>query len=242
MKLSIALLRFVVFVCLHINQFVKFLYLHNHATVKLSRSDRSLFLPPDATLEPISPRGQRTRSLILAAARDCFERLGIETATIIDIAEAADYSRPIIYKHFKDKADIVDHVCLEEMQALQTQLAKLLPRGLSFAEQLTELIVQGAILANRNLYLRRYLADRESWLRSQIAGQKVHEWVRESWDSFLRRGQADGTFARDLDVEEAVNWINMNQSQLLLRFRDEPIDPAQLRRFVRRFVLPPLLA
>ena len=58
-------------------------------------------------------REQKTVSRILAGARECFERLGIEKATIVDIAEAASYSRPVIYKHFNDKADIVDSVCLE---------------------------------------------------------------------------------------------------------------------------------
>ncbi len=199
-------------------------------------------MPSEPNPEEMSPRSRRTRQRILTAARACFERLGIEATTVMDIAAAASCSRPIVYKHFRDKADIVDAVCLEEIQKLQARLAALLPRGLGFAAQLTELIVQGAILAHENPYLRNHLADRSAWLRAQTAGQNVHEWVRESWASFLRRGQQAGAFARDLDAEEAVNWINMNQSQLLLRFRDEPIDPERLRRFVRRFVVPPLLA
>jgi len=195
-----------------------------------------------ASLDELTPRSRRSRERILAAARACFERLGIEAATIVDIAEAANYSRPIVYKHFSDKADIVDSVCLEEMQTLRAELRKRVKPDLSYDAQLTESILQAVILANDNPYIRRFMEDRESWLRSQTIGRKVRDWVRASWEAFIRRGQAAGAFARDLDLEETVTWIAMNQSQLLLRYQDEGFDEASMRRFIRRFVVTPLLA
>lgn len=194
---------------------------------------------PAATAQLPRPKAPQR---ILAGARDCFRRLGIDKATITDIAEAADYTRPVIYKHFADKADIVDAVCLEEMRALQSVLNDRVDRVLPFAEQLTEAILQGVLLAHDNVYIQRFMQDRDTWVRSQSEGGKVHIWVRDRWANFLKRGLAEGTLAADLDVEQTVTWISMVQSLLLLRFASEDMDEAAMRDFVRRFVVRPLLA
>ncbi|MDE2436878.1 MAG: TetR/AcrR family transcriptional regulator [Sphingomonadales bacterium] len=182
-----------------------------------------------------------TRQRILRGARDCFQRLGIDKATIVDIAEAAAYSRPIIYKHFSDKADIVDQVCLEEMQALQLELNKRIARDGSYADQLTDAIFQGVALARGNIYIQRFMDDREAWARSQSEAGIVHRWVRERWAAFLARGQQQGILAADIDIGECVTWISMVQSLLLLRYAAEPVDDREMRRFVERFVVRPLL-
>lgn len=186
-------------------------------------------------------RGHKTVERILTAARECFSRLGIEKATIVDIAEEAAYSRPVIYKHFTDKADIVDSVCLEEMQSLQLELNKQISRSLPFAEQLADAISHAVVLAHGNIYIQRFMEDRETWVRSQTEGGKVHVWVRERWRSFLQRGQRDGIVAADLDLEQCVTWISMAQSLLLLRYASEELDQASMRAFVSRFVVTPLL-
>lgn len=195
-------------------------------------------------MSQLSPAPSRPKApeRILQGARACFARLGIDKATITDIAEAADYTRPVIYKHFADKADIVDTVCLEEMQALQDQLNLRVDRQLPYADQLAEAILQGVLLAHDNPYIQRFMQDRETWVRSQSEGGKVHVWVRNRWASFLKRGLANGDLAQDLDVEQTVTWISMVQSLLLLRHASEDMDEAGMRTFVRRFVVRSLLA
>ena len=187
-----------------------------------------------------SPR-QKAPQRILAGARECFSKLGIDKATITDIAEAAGYTRPVIYKHFNDKADIVDSVCLEEMQTLQERLNTRVDRTLPYADQLCEAIVQGVLLAHDNPYIQRFMQDRETWVRSQSESGKVHVWVHNRWASFLRRGLKDGHLATDLDVEQTVTWISMVQSLLLLRHESEDMNADAMRAFVRRFVVRPLL-
>src|SRR5687767_3244469 len=185
-------------------------------------------MPSKATARREGP----ARTRILAAARACFERDGIEAVTIVDIAEAANYSRPIVYKHFADKAEIVDTLCLEDMAVVQNELRSRIGRQLPYERRLTEAIVLGVVLARERPLLRRLLDDRESWLRSQRMGDRVRDWVRERWSAFLRRGAAARLLADDLELDEVVEWIAMNQSQMLLRFQGEPLDVEHLRRFV----------
>ncbi|MEW6574756.1 MAG: TetR/AcrR family transcriptional regulator [Pseudomonadota bacterium] len=196
----------------------------------------------DMKTQPVTnARTQKAIARILAAARDSFSKHGIERTTIVDIAEAAEYSRPVIYKYFTDKDDIVDQVCLEEMQALQVELSARVPRDVSFTDQLAEAILQAVLLARGNIYIQRFMDDRQAWVRSQSEGGKVHIWVRERWRSFLLRGQRDGIVADDLDIEQCVTWIALVQSLLLLRYSNEEPDENDMRRFVRRFVVTPML-
>ena len=183
-----------------------------------------------------------TRKRILAAARKCFETLGIEQTTIVDIATEANYSRPIVYKHFADKSAIIDAICLEELEVLQAKLVQRLGDDLPPSEELTEAIVVAIILAKDSPHITRFMEDRDSWVRSQKVGEQVRDWVRKRWEAFIKRGQESGALANDIDVENVVTWIAMNQSQLLLRYQDEDIDEDWLRNFIRRFVVRPLLA
>lgn len=51
-------------------------------------------------------RRQRTRDLLLDAAKDVFATKGFEGASLEEIAEAAGYSRGAIYKHFGSKEEM----------------------------------------------------------------------------------------------------------------------------------------
>lgn len=187
-------------------------------------------------------RDSPTARRILAGARQCFETIGIAKTTIVDIAEAANYSRPVIYKYFSDKNDIVDQVCLEEMQAIQVDLRAALNRNQSFPDQMAQAILTAVLLARRNSYIRRFTQDHATWVRSQTSVGIVHQWVADRWSAFLMRGQSQGVLADDLDVEETVTWIALTQSLLLIRFDNEDMNEKEMLRFVRRFVVTPLLA
>ncbi|MEY2433058.1 MAG: hypothetical protein QOC92_2783 [Acidimicrobiaceae bacterium] len=51
-------------------------------------------------------RRQRTRDLLLDAAKDVFAQRGFEGASLEEIAEAAGYTRGAIYKHFGSKEEL----------------------------------------------------------------------------------------------------------------------------------------
>lgn len=178
---------------------------------------------------------------ILASAVKCFETIGLAKTSIADIARTAGYSRPLVYKYFPGKSDIVDQVCIEEMQAIQVDLRAGLDRSQSFADKMAQAILMAVLLARRNPYIRRFTQDLSTWVRSQTSAGIVHQWVTDRWRAFLMRGQSQGVLAEDLDVEETVTWIALTQSLLLIRFDNEDIDERELLRLVRRFVVTPLL-
>lgn len=66
---------------------------------------------------------QELRQDILDAARDLFIREGFENISMRKIAEKIEYSPTTIYLHFQDKADLLDCVCEETLQKLESRLA-----------------------------------------------------------------------------------------------------------------------
>lgn len=58
-------------------------------------------------------RALRTR--ILQAARELFVRHGVEAVTMRRIADSVEYTPPVLYSHFRDKADLLRALCDEDL-------------------------------------------------------------------------------------------------------------------------------
>jgi AcrR family transcriptional regulator len=61
---------------------------------------------------------EERRTLILRAARDLAESEGWDAVTTRRLAEAVDYSQPVLYGHFKNMDAIADAVALEGIEEL----------------------------------------------------------------------------------------------------------------------------
>lgn len=75
----------------------------------------------------LSPRGERTRVKLVAAARGIFERDGFAHAKITDIAKRAKVAVGSFYTYFDSK----DAVFRAVIEAIGEELAKPLPKGTS---------------------------------------------------------------------------------------------------------------
>ena len=77
-------------------------------------------------LMSIAERRERQRleryELILAAARDLAEAEGWEAVTTRRLAALIDYSQPVLYSHFKGKADIMAAVATKGFEELAARL------------------------------------------------------------------------------------------------------------------------
>ena len=74
----------------------------------------------------IAERKERQRAeryeLILAAARELAEAEGWDAVTTRRLAELIDYSQPVLYSHFKGKAEIMAAVATRGFEELATRL------------------------------------------------------------------------------------------------------------------------
>jgi AcrR family transcriptional regulator len=184
----------------------------------------------------------KTGAKIVDGARRCFERYGIEKTTIEDIARAAGVSRPTVYKFFGGKMDIVDYIGFAELDKIQEVVRARVKHHSNFADMTTEAVVASVQVANGNPYIRRFVEDLEVSAQSQLPTSPYQEQARRRWESVMRRAQASGELAADLDPADVVSWLSRNQVMLLRVLDQFDGDEAKLRHMVRRFVVEPLLA
>jgi AcrR family transcriptional regulator len=60
----------------------------------------------------------QVREKILDAALDVFAKGGAEGVTMRALADAIEYSPPVIYAHFRDKEAIIQELCYRQLRSL----------------------------------------------------------------------------------------------------------------------------
>ena len=64
-----------------------------------------------------------TRERLLAAAESCIGRFGADKLTMDDVAKAAGMSRQTLYRHFANKADLVEELGISRVRAINAAVA-----------------------------------------------------------------------------------------------------------------------
>lgn len=178
---------------------------------------------------------------IIEGARTCFERYGIQKTTIEDIAKAAGVSRPTVYKHFPSKHQIVEQISLAEMAKVHETMRARMTRQSSFADTVTEAVLLSVEAGSENPYVSRFVQDVELSSQAQEPSSLFQVEARARWMHVLERARASGELAADIDMDQVVAWLSLSQMALLTTRGRLGIGDGDLRHFIRRFVVEPLL-
>jgi AcrR family transcriptional regulator len=145
---------------------------------------------------------QRTRRLLLDAAKRLFNERGYEAATVRDIAAAAGLSTGAVFASFADKADLFGAVIMDDFEALAEHLA-----ADDHADTTTEASLLGlfsAVYAFQRDHLPLVRAAiGHSWLGHPEAEARMRTGVARVLaliDELLRAGVARGELSPDLDT------------------------------------------
>lgn len=183
-----------------------------------------------------------TRDRILDSAYACFERYGVRKTTIEDIATEAGISRPTLYKRFANKDEIVNEICILETHRVNGEIRRDLGRMRGFENLVTESLLLSLRHATTNPYIRRFLESVSAASVSADPSGSVHQAMRDAWGGLIDRARDSGELATDLDTDEVVSWLTLSQSLLLIKTAEVDLTAAELREFIRRFLVRPLLA
>jgi AcrR family transcriptional regulator len=126
---------------------------------------------------------ERARRDILESSARVFARRGYAAATLAELAEAAGYAAPSLYRYFRSKEEIFASLLELVSVDFQSTFEEPVDRGLPIAERLLALFMaqQREARGRRGLFdlllahedagehLRRYESLLESWLRRNAA-------------------------------------------------------------------------
>lgn len=182
---------------------------------------------------------EAARERLIDAAEACFGRQGVARTTIDDVAREAQVSRATVYRHVRDRDDLV-------LAALGREARRFAERmGLHRDRPLEDAIVEGIVFAVREVPNEPALAvlmrpDAATALPG--AWPLLYEHSLGVLGPLVDRARARGGIRDDLPTEEVVEWVLRTVLSLLAMPGPVERDDDQLRAFLRRFLLVGLLA
>lgn len=186
-------------------------------------TDYSVYIGPHLARTRNETLARQRREEILAAAAGVFQRKGFHATRTEEICAAAEVSPGTLFRHFKDKDEIIAAV-VETQTAVYVRLVE------------TAFSAEGmrALLEMDAPTLARYLAPEagglssESWL--ELArnpalhpfAREADKRIRKAIASGVRAAQAAGVVRPTLDAAEAAEMLNALFSGLMF---DQEISP-----------------
>lgn len=155
-------------------------------------------------------RKQATRERVLAAARDLFEEVGYDEATIRLIAQRAGVSVGSVFTTFANKAEILSQVMQDRLEHLYAELDAVLPhlRG-SYADRLRSIM---AIHYNFEMRRPRLFAAFVASSFTPFDAKTVvpfgrNERLKGMLRDVLREGVEAGAVRKDADINLFVETM-----------------------------------
>jgi len=155
------------------------------------------------------PAPRATPERILDAAERCLRRLGVQRASMGDVAAAAGMSRGSVYFHFPDREALVRAVLARAAERFVRSSEQAVRTRRTLATQVAEAAV----------YIRQHMRDGDApdaagdqsdtllatLLTANLEGT-VASWI-DFWQPFLAEAAARGEIRPGLDRREAAEWI-----------------------------------
>ena len=176
----------------------------------------------------ISPQRMRDRyEAILAAATRVFAEKGYSSASITDIAQAADISDGLIYKYFENKRDLLENVLKNFYERIIADLEPKVSRGRNFEEKLYVMVsehlhvfVADADLCRLFISEVRTASDYRGSLIQQLNRRYTSILIKivdEAIANGVIRADIDPRLVRDMifGAIEHSSWRHVNASKTL---------------------------
>ena len=160
------------------------------------------------------------RGLILSTAERLFVREGYEKVTMRRIAQAMEYSPTTIYRHFKDKADLLFHLLEGYHGALRIRMEKVYDGAPNAMEAVRAGMRAYAEfgLANPSYYKLAFNCPPEFDAQSYLADGEEGTLLFKGHRAMVERCIREGLFRQmDVDLAAQTVWmLNHGVTSLLL--------------------------
>jgi len=181
---------------------------------------------------------------ILEGARDLFCRVGIQRATMEEIARSSGYSRITVYRRFATKEELVEQVVRWEFRQYFAQFRDDIRSADSAAERVVSGFVSSLRTMRGNSFIGGLLAAEPGHVVASMVGEqgRTLALVREFLSGQLRAEQAAGNVRADLDVALVAELMVRVTTSFLVTPSEivDLDDDQQLADLARQFLVPML--
>ena len=178
---------------------------------------------------------------VVAAARRCFARYGVDRTTMHDIAKETGIGRTGVYRLGLTRPEITEAAIVSRLRELGETIRPIADRDAPFAELLLDTSIATVDAARSDPELHNLLDTTTTVsLHRLITGHEsaMQTIVMDVLGPMLRRGRQHGQIRTDVSDERVVEWLRGVYLMLMLR---EDLNPEGERALVADFVLPSLV-
>lgn len=174
-------------------------------------------MPGYKTATPVTPRGERTRAALIAAARAVFERDGFSDSRLTDITAEANCSTGSFYTYFDSKEQILEAVLADSMEDMRHPG---MPRVQANVVDDPEVVLAAANRAyfeayRRNARIMTVFYEAAGTLPSFREQRRANGWeFAERNAKHIAELQDRGLADPDLDVMQAARALSGMVSQM----------------------------
>lgn len=185
---------------------------------------------------PKSALGNDPRTRIHDAALALFERQGIKSTNMDDVASALGVSRPTVYYYFASKDDLILEVVARQVQQILDSTQRRL-RGRGF-DRLAHAAYLTVSESRANPYVRLLVdADFAQLTPMFLESERVLAIVIGFWTPLLADAQEHHGLRTDRPMEELIQWIMFSQFALVASGAGFGLDDAGIRDWASTYVI-----
>jgi len=190
---------------------------------------------PAMAEDPRPRRSEDTVARIVAAARQCFARKGVDRTRMEDIAAAAGMTRQNVYRYASGRDELVELALVECTREFAIILRDRLDPDLcdvreGFIDQLSAAVSLGRESPE---FVALTGALPRLRLNLLVGGPDVHITVRDSFGPLLKRARLADMLRTDVSEDEMIEWL---QGVLTFLAPRPDLVGQRLRRMIDKFV------
>jgi AcrR family transcriptional regulator len=182
---------------------------------------------------------ENLRNNILAAALNIAEKEGWHALTIRKIADAVEYTAPIVYEHFENKEEMIGEIIQNGYKIIFDEYEKIFALNLPPKETILEISVRhwDFAFSNKVLYQLMFSLERRK------PGSEAMKGITQIKEAFMRVTKKEGSELIPL----IFNWVCLMNGTIsaIMMFEGHPkpkdhdmdLDPRGLfKSFIERFL------
>ena len=145
---------------------------------------------------------------ILDASKELIGAKGIQNLTIKNIAKKMSFSEPAIYRHFKDKTEIIKSVLLFQREIIKSGIFKIIESDISSVEKLKTIIDFQFNHFKENPSIITIIFSESSF--QYFVGEIIRKMIKkrnQKLIQILKEGQIEGGVRNDISAEQMATII-----------------------------------
>jgi AcrR family transcriptional regulator len=193
-------------------------------------------------VEPVHQGRDAPGGQIVAAARECFARLGVHRTRMEDVAAAAGTARTSVYRYVSSRDQLVENALLARVREFGVELRSQTDLAADdLRKEFVDLVIR-SIRIGRNDEEFTYLIEalpRRFGSFVTGPGSPIHQIVYDTFEPLLTRARERSEIRQDASDHDIIEWI---QGITTLFVPRDDLSDFEERRRIRTFLVPAVFA